>query len=127
MDIYWSNHGEVILYSVNSDKQIKKMYKIAKALNAKLQGDDGEIYNADGTDSATDQQEQLPKKGSQSHRPKRFINRFGYLLIFAGIIGSIGTRASHFHFSTVRIMFYAGCIILGLGLLFLSSRLVRKS
>lgn len=120
MPVYWDKRGEVILYEPRDDVQIKKMFAIAEALNAKLQGDDGEVYNADGTDSETARREALRRKGKQYRRGKIISRRLAYILLFIGIIGALGTALSHIHFSAIRITIYSGCIIAGVLLLRLS-------
>lgn len=53
----WFNYFEDHISVKNPDEEIfKKMYQIAQALNAEVQGDDGEIYDANGKATYQDQE-----------------------------------------------------------------------
>jgi hypothetical protein len=48
-DVGWLGHKGDCIFTRNPDRPIlKKMHEIAIALDAKVQGDDGEVYDADG-------------------------------------------------------------------------------
>lgn len=53
----WFNFFEDHISVKNPDEEVlKKMYQIAQSLHAKVQGDDGEIYDANGKGTYQDQE-----------------------------------------------------------------------
>ncbi len=55
----WMDHFEGSIACKNPDEEIlKKMYQIASTLDAKVQGDEGEIYDSEGKSNWTELKEQ---------------------------------------------------------------------
>lgn len=71
---YWDT--DKIIVRTQSDDGIKKAYELAKKLAAKLQGDEMELYRADGSHYFKEGDAPLSKEEQKKLKPRGLFSRF---------------------------------------------------
>lgn len=66
---WFSHHGDKVSVKNPDDEILRKMHAIASALGARVQGDEGELYDADGQPRAPETADRPPAAAGAPRRP----------------------------------------------------------